>query len=81
MKGNKMFIVLHAFGEAIFINMDHVYDFHADQIGGKGCGSLLHFTRAVQPYGEEAGTHWKKHVDESPYTILVALAEARGRAK
>jgi len=79
MKGKRMFIVLHSFGQAIFINMNHVYDFHADHVEGKQCGSLLHFTNAVQPYGEREGTHWKKHVDESPYTILNALAEAGRR--
>ena len=26
-----MFLKLHAFGGAIFINMNHVYDFHVDE--------------------------------------------------
>ena len=74
-----MFLKLHTFGETIFVNMDHVFDFHADIVKGipEHEGTLLHFTTDVQPYGNEKGTHWKKHVDESPDQIFETLAGNR----
>jgi hypothetical protein len=68
-----MFLKLHCFGEEIVVNMSFVYDFHEGVVEGRMHGSVLHFTRDVEPYGHRRGTHWKKHVDESPDQILRML--------
>lgn len=68
-----MFIKLSSFGESIVVNMDHVFDFHEDFVESEKAGSLLHFTNVVEPYGHRDGTHWKKHVDQSPDEILALL--------
>jgi oxalate decarboxylase/phosphoglucose isomerase-like protein (cupin superfamily) len=80
-----MFLKLHFCGIPIFVNMDKVYDFHAE-----GKGARLHFDTSVAPYGSygEYNTgkdrnhrHWSKEVDESPDEIFAVLAEAGGRER
>lgn len=68
-----MFIELTAFGETVFVNMNHVFDFHSDVVEGRTCGSLLHFTNRVEPNGHKPGTHHKKHVDQTPDEIMERL--------